>query len=257
MTSDPLETEAPGPSSAPRSIALDVETVSDWDAVPADVQAALLERHRAAEAKLPEDQRGQPGAGPDARAALSPWTARVVVVALYDAAKGRGLALYEDPDTAVPTVASPWQFRPVADEATLLRATWAMLARHPDARVSSFNGRRFDGPMLMTRSLACGVRASRNLVPYRYSTREHLDLWDVLGFWGDGRCPPLGVVAPLLGLPSPKDGGLDGAKVEAAWRAGRRLEVARYCARDAETVAAIEAAWERSLGGVFGERRKW
>ena len=49
-----------------------------------------------------------------------------------------------------------------------------------------------------------------------------------------------------LGIPSPKDGGIDGAGVFDAWLAGRCAEIAAYNLRDA--VATAEA-WHRLNGG--------
>jgi predicted PolB exonuclease-like 3'-5' exonuclease len=45
-----------------------------------------------------------------------------------------------------------------------------------------------------------------------------------------------------LGLPSPKEGGMDGAKVFDAWQAGQHADIAAYNLKDAQAVAAV---WHR------------
>jgi 3'-5' exonuclease len=54
-------------------------------------------------------------------------------------------------------------------------------------RLVTFNGRGYDGPVLMTRSAQLGIAPSRNLVPYRYDLSDHCDLFDVLGYQGASR----------------------------------------------------------------------
>jgi 3'-5' exonuclease len=244
--------------SARESLAFDVETIGCFDAVPAALQERLLTRWEAAEARLPPDQRGDPKRHPATGAALSPWTGQVASIAIWSAQRGRGVTYYQDPEGGAAVFEDDVWYVPCPSEARLLSLFWGRLARHPHARMVSFNGRSFDGPFLQTRSFLLGVPASRNLVPYRYSTRDHLDLFDVLGFWQGkpGAVPGLEAVCLALGIESPKADGMDGGGVDAAWRAGRRLDVARYNARDARATAALEARWSATLGDVFGERSK-
>lgn len=237
-----------------QNLVLDVEAVSSWDSLPEHARATLLASHARAQAKLPMESRGNPLDDPRESAALSPWTSRVVSVAIWDSARKRG-AVYHDGD-GERLDEEDWSYHPRRSERGILTAVWGLLEANAGARVVTYNGRNYDGPMLMTRSVKHRARASRNLVPYRYSTREHLDLCDVLGFWGVARSVPLDVVAGVLGLKSSK-GGMCGAEVGRAYEEGRIMEIARYNAADVELERDILEVWEETVGAVFQERQKW
>ena len=102
----------------------------------------------------------------------------------------------------------PW-LRPV-DEPGLLRAFWVLAAQAEV--VVSFNGRNFDVPFLLNRSLLHGVPARVDLLGNPYNLRPHLDLYRLLQ---PGRAlgpAGLDVLCWALGLESPK-GTLDGSQV--------------------------------------------
>src|SRR5204863_7399385 len=48
----------------------------------------------------------------------------------------------------------------------------------------TFNGRSFDCPFIALRSAILGISATRNLMPYRYDSKEHFDLLEQLTFYG-------------------------------------------------------------------------
>ena len=233
---------------------LDVEAVSSWDSLPEHARATLLASHARSESKLPLEARGSPANDPRESAALSPWTARVVCVAIWDSARKRGAVYHDGPKDRIDE--TDWSYHGMQSERGVLSAVWGYLGTQPEARVVSYNGRNYDGPVLMTRSVKHRVRPSRNLVPYRYSTREHLDLCDCLTLWGVARSVSLDVVAGVLGIASSK-GALSGAQVGQAYDEGRILDIARYCAADVEVTRAILEVWEETVGQVFNERKKW
>jgi 3'-5' exonuclease len=235
-----------------RTLVVDIETASVWKDLSPAVQARLTERHAKMESRLPMEERTHPA---DV-AALSPWTGKVIVIAIWDTEKARGWVLYEGQKTDVARIDGGWRYEACGDERGLLEAFWTVLRRNQDARIAGFNSRGFDGVFIHVRSFILGIQASRNLVPYRYSTKEHLDLHDVLGLWTSNRTPSLDVVCEVAGIPSPKSE-MSGADVEDAYAEGRILDVARYCAGDVRATADAVARWEETNGPVFGERKKW
>jgi predicted PolB exonuclease-like 3'-5' exonuclease len=122
----------------------------------------------------------------------------------------------------------------IATEADLLATFWRLGARQ---RLASYNGKRFDLPVLLYRSLAHGLDASWYLADarpayeqyrHRSSTRQ-LDLFDRLtGGLSPGR---LGDLLQTIGLPGKQD--VQGSDVEALWESGREEAVADYCLSDA------------------------
>lgn len=79
------------------------------------------------------------------------------------------------------------------------------------------------------------------------SARAGKDYGDTMLAWaGYGNRVSLDALCRALGIPSPKDGGMDGAGVFDAWQAGRCEEIAAYNLRDAVATAEV---WHRLNGG--------
>jgi predicted PolB exonuclease-like 3'-5' exonuclease len=99
--------------------------------------------------------------------------------------------------------------------------------RHPT--MVTFNGRRFDLPVLANRMLKHGVQ-----FPAYYAGRSgdegHMDLADVLTDYGASRMPSLTALAQLVGMPGKMD--VDGSKVESMFDHGRYTEIRDYCLHD-------------------------
>lgn len=108
--------------------------------------------------------------------------------------------------------------------------------RHPT--MVSFNGRRFDLPVLVNRMLKHGVPfpayyAGRGAGPdyrYRFSDEGHMDLAEVLTDYGASRMPSLTALAQLVGMPGKMD--VDGSKVQSMFEHGRFAEIRDYCLHD-------------------------
>jgi hypothetical protein len=221
----------------------------------------MLRKHREAELRKPLECRGLPENYPPAVAATNPWTGQIIVAALYEPGKKTGTVIYVDPgkcyfDEGQQWAEDGWDFLEVTYERELLMCVWDIIAKHPTARLESFNGRGFDGQYLFVRSYIHGVRCTDNLIPYRYSTADHLDLYDCLGFWERGKTPGLDVVCRTAGIQSPKSG-MKGSDVQRAWDEGRVLEIARYCAKDVIATAEAVERWDSTVGKVFGQRNKY
>jgi hypothetical protein len=142
----------------------------------------------------------------------------------------------------------------VVTEVELLRAFWA-LAGHASC-VVSYNGRSFDVPFLVGRSLIHEVPVRVDLISSKYSLRPHLDLYQVLGAgagsWGRGPAS-LDVVCWALGLASPKEE-MDGSMVATTYAKGDLASIALYNAGD---VRATTAVYQRVRDGVLKWRDDW
>ncbi len=147
------------------------------------------------------------------------------------------------------TAALPHWIRPVS-EVDLLRAFWA-LAGHANV-VVSYNGRGFDVPFLIGRSLIHGVPVRIDLLASKYALRPHLDLFAVLGGYGRGPSS-LDVVCWALGVASPKDT-MDGSMVATTYAKGDLAQIALYNAGD---VRATTAVFQRVRDGILRFRDEW
>jgi predicted PolB exonuclease-like 3'-5' exonuclease len=118
----------------------------------------------------------------------------------------------------------------------------------------TWNGRRFDGPVL-------ALRAMRHSIPwswwwtaepsyrYRYSeSMGHVDLMDVLADFGAAPAAKLGDMARLLGMPGKPD--MSGASVSEELAKGNHQKVADYCLLDAVQTAGIYVRHQYQKGVI-------
>ncbi|MGB5696689.1 MAG: ribonuclease H-like domain-containing protein [Polyangiales bacterium] len=123
------------------------------------------------------------------------------------------------------------------DELEVLQEFAEFIGKRQPTMVT-FNGRRFDLPVLANRMLKHGVPfpayyAGRSGVAdyrYRYSDDGHMDLADLLTDYGASRMPSLTALAQLVGMPGKMD--IDGSKVQSMFEHGRHAEIRNYCLHD-------------------------
>jgi predicted PolB exonuclease-like 3'-5' exonuclease len=131
------------------------------------------------------------------------------------------------------------------DEAGML-SDFADFMDRQRPQLVTWNGRGFDLPVLLLRTLALGLTwpwyyRDRDY-RYRYSESGHLDLCDFLSDHGAGRMTSLDGAARLIGLPGKGhgqggQGGIDGSQVEALFQAGEFETLRRYCLSDVTQTA--------------------
>lgn len=103
----------------------------------------------------------------------------------------------------------------------------------------------FDLPYIWHRCIINGVR-----LPFKFPTpsaRAGKDYGCTMLAWaGYGGRVSLDALCRALGVPSPKDGGIDGSQVYDAWLAGEHDRIAAYNLRD---TLATRDVWQRLQGG--------
>ena len=207
----------------------DIETAPLPDA---DIPPALVDRLKDAE---PEGDDWKEMLG------LYSLSAQVVCIGMLNPDSGKGTVLYDDRHGELTDLEFPpgTEFSLVGgDETEVLEQFWANVSRFE--RVITYNGRGFDVPFLMQRSLIREVEISTNLLPPRFFLdRNHLDLQDALSAFRATR--PFGLAAwtQAIGASSPKEGSVAGAEVGEAFHAGRTGEIVEYCARDVVATAKL------------------
>ncbi len=184
---------------------------------------------------------------------LSPYSGKVVVIGMQNPETGKGIVWYESGPGRTSRPSGDGLFEYVGcGEATMLAEFWEKVGKFD--RFVSFNGRSFDGPFLSVRSAVHGLRPSKNLVPYRYSMETHVDLLDVLTFYGAvsrDQTPNLHAACLAFGIPSPKSEEMHGYAVGDAYREGRLAEILDYCRRDVEATAELYRRLEPTLLPLF------
>jgi predicted PolB exonuclease-like 3'-5' exonuclease len=139
------------------------------------------------------------------------------------------------------------------DEARLLRAFWRFFeAGH--YRVVTWNGRSFDIPTILLRSMRHGIaapswfrRGSRwSGYGHRYATDWHTDLMEVLADFGASQRLTLDEAAALVGAPGKL--GEHGANVAALMHAGEVSRVRDYCETDCLNLTILYLQWAHLSG---------
>jgi hypothetical protein len=139
---------------------------------------------------------------------------------------------------------------PDARELGVLRG-FAQFVSDRRPTVVTWNGRRYDLPVLMMRSMRAGLPQpwyyGNREARYRYTEEGHCDLADAMSDYGS--CPAMGLdgMAKLIGLPG-KFGNLDGAGVADAFAHGRHHEIGSYCLADAAQTAFLWLRWQHLTG---------
>jgi predicted PolB exonuclease-like 3'-5' exonuclease len=122
-------------------------------------------------------------------------------------------------------------------EEALAREFWARAERFAGCLVT-FNGRRFDFPVLELAALRYGIAAPAHFAEgstsarARYSSERHLDLFDYLTNFGasGGIRGGMDLLLKMIGLPGKME--VDGSQVQELYEQGRLDEIHRYCRND-------------------------
>jgi hypothetical protein len=229
------------------TIAFDIEVAGfPWEEVDEITRGYLLSR-----AREPEEREAV-----SERTALFPGLGKIIAIGLWLVEEQRGMLLLEGATSAP----REWEKVPHSkiqrgSEVELLEAFWKMvLPRRP--RLVSYNGRGYDGPMLMIRSAQLAVTPSINLLPYRYDLSAHCDLMEVFTFQGTLRERfNLDYWCRRFDVESPK-GSIDGSQVARAYRQGKIEDIGEYCLRDVRATAQLYERVKDTLIPLFGGGRQ-
>ena len=134
------------------------------------------------------------------------------------------------------------------DERSMLRY-FSQLVDKAQPRLVSYNGRRFDLPVIVHRAMVHGLSMPTyfnagdkwNCYTQRYSKNWHLDLMDSMTNYG--ACPPipLGLAASSIGFPGKVD--IDGSDVAKLYSEGKLTEIADYCELDVLNTSGLMLRW--------------
>lgn len=193
-----------------RHIILDLETIPDPKALdcfgPVKPKANLKDPAKIAEDIKEKEQARAESMGLDADACM--------IVALGYVVVGGG-----DPVCEV--------CKTEAGEAASLLTFWSLFGRG-DTSIVTFNGFKFDLPVLMRRSMYLGVKyPTLNIDRYR---SPHIDIWQKLSFNGAIQAHSLAFYAKRLGIGTLDK--VDGADVAKLAAAGEWEAIREHCLSD-------------------------
>ncbi len=180
------------------------------------------------------------------RTGLLPISGEVVAIAMLNSDSGQGKVYFQAPKNNIENYTKNNIEYIVKDEKGILESFWQDIRFFE--QIISFNGRGFDCPFIIIRSIYHNLKPTKNLMPYRYSTKEHLDIMDQLSFYGAFRKLSLESLCQTFGIKNPKDEGVSGLEVNNLFKNKEYKKIAEYCMRD---VVATKDLYERMKDFLF------
>lgn len=230
------------------TLIFDIETVGErWDDLDEITQQTLTRwvdrTARNEEERTARVQDIKDGLG------FSPLTGYVVSIAVYDLERAQGAVYYSADSDLADEEAGGFVYKQ-RTEATMLRDFWEG-GRLYDTFVT-FNGRGFDVPFLLHRSVVHNVVPTVDLMRRRYLSQQrppyHIDLQDELTYYGAMfRRPSLHLFCRAYGIESPKSDKVSGDAVADLYQQGKYKEIAEYNAADVVATTELYGRWQQYL----------
>lgn len=203
------------------SVVFDIETLGyELDKFDETQQEYLMKFADTDEKKLEELQ----------KFALHALTGRIIAIGMLNPDTGSGKVFYQSDIIEEFRSEDGSMLYCSGSEGEILEQFWSTLIKFD--RYITFNGRAFDCPFILLRSMILGVHTTRNIMPYRYSAAKHCDLLDQLTFYGVVRKFNLDFYCKEFGIKSPKSEGITGLSLGGMFKEKRFREIARYCGGD-------------------------
>jgi len=172
-----------------------------------------------------------------------PLTAQIVAIGMLEVESEKGAVYFQSPGGKDKKFTEGNITYIPGTEQEIITHFWNQLQRYD--QFVTFNGRMFDGPFIMIRSAINKIRATKNLVPYRYNHNLHIDLADQLTSYDAMRRKfSLHMWCRAFGIKSPKEEGVTGLQVKGLFKEGRYKDIARYCVRDIQSTKELFQYWD-------------
>jgi len=217
-------------------IILDIETAGkDFESLDLPTQEYLLRYAETADEK--EEIKD--------RLSFYPLTAEIVTIGLLEPEAKKGFVFFQTTgDPLLPFEEDEIRFES-GSEKEIIRKFWNIIKQYK--QLITFNGRGFDCPFILIRSAVNKIKPTKDLMPNRYGD-AHIDLLDQLSFFGASRRRfNLDMWCRTFGIKSPKEEGITGYEVKDLFKAGRCLDIARYCVGDLRATRELLFAWENYI----------
>lgn len=219
------------------ALIFDIETIGyDFDLLSPIIQKNILKNLKTDEEKE----------GALARTGLSPISGEVVAIALLNSETNKGKVYFQAPDSDLKNYEKDRVEYLVRTEKEILENFWADVNFFN--QIISFNGRGFDAPFIIFRSIFYGLIPTKNLIPYRYSAKEHFDLMDQLSFYNAFRNYSLEALCDFFQIKNPKEQSVSGLAINDLFKNKEYQKIAEYCMRD---VVATKELYEKVKKYVF------
>lgn len=214
-------------------IIFDIETVGkDFESLEKPIQKYLLKYAES------EDEKAEI----KDRLSFYPLTAEIVAIGLLDPDIQKGYAFFQTTGDPLLPFEEDNVLYETGTEKEIIEKFWNIIKNYN--QFITFNGRGFDCPFILIRSAIHKIKPKKDLMPNRYND-THIDLLDQLTFYGASRRRfNLDMWCRAFGIKSPKEGGITGYEVKDLFKAGRYLDIAKYCIGDLRATKELLNYWE-------------
>ena len=214
-------------------VILDIETVGkDFESLDTPTQEYLL---RYAETDDEKEEIKD-------RLSFYPLTAEIVTIGLLEPDSQKGFVFFQTTGNPLLPFEEDDILYETGTEKEIIRKFWNIIKQY--RQFITFNGRGFDCPFILVRTAVNKIKPTKELMPNRYGD-THIDLLDQLTFFGASRRRfNLDMWCRTFGIKSPKEGGITGYEVKDLFKAGRCLDIARYCVGDLRATRELLSYWE-------------
>ena len=166
------------------TLIFDIETTGqDWDTIPESTQYALTKW--IGQQPVSDAEKDRLSESAKDKLGLSPFTGEIISLAMYDLERKQGAVYFVADDSVIDYSVGDWKYK-VRTETQLLEDFWETVRSYNVC--VTFNGRSFDIPFVLHRSLIKDIRPTVELIGQRYLTRQnppyHVDLLDEFSFYG-------------------------------------------------------------------------
>jgi 3'-5' exonuclease len=177
---------------------------------------------------------------------FSPLTGEIVAIGMLDVEKNKGAVYFQAPGEKIKeTEIEGIKFKQQTEK-EMLENFWKVAKEYDE--FITFNGRGFDAPFLMVRSAIHHLRPSKDLMSNRYDRRTHVDLMDILSFYGAVRRKgSLHLWSRAFGIKSPKEDGVTGDDVSRLFKEKKFLDIAKYNVGDLRATKELYEYWNTYL----------
>ncbi len=212
-------------------VIFDIETIGEFENLDEDSQDYIL--------KYAEDEKKK--SDTKRKTALWPFTGQIIALALLNPETEKGKVYFQAPNKKIAKFSENGADFEACSEKEILENFWEDIKNYN--QFITFNGRGFDCPYLFLRSAVLKIKATKNLMPPRYSADRHVDLLEQLTFYGAFRKFSLDFYCRSLGIKSPKIEGITGDKINKFFSEEKYLEIARYCLEDVRATGELYKRW--------------
>ena len=226
------------------TLIVDIEThAPKWGELPGITRGALTQWIDKTD--LTETERNKKLAVVRSRLALSPFTASIVSLGVYDVERKTGAVYFVSDTPGESFTLDSFTFKQ-RTESEILEDFWEGATSY-DAFVT-FNGRSFVLPFLYHRSVVTNVVPSVQIARQRYVTKQtfpyHVDLLDELSFYGAmAHRPSLQLLSGAYGIPNQSL--LAGDEIAEAFTEKRFRYIAEKNAADVQVITDLYEKWKQ------------